>query len=75
MRAMVLGSSDVILPEDLPEAVLETEAPGHAQITRYQDAINDTKRRLIVDAFAQAGANYTQAARALGVPTPTIFTG
>jgi len=66
-RAVVLGSSDVILPEDLPEAMLETAAPVQAAITRYQDAINETKKRLIVDALTQAGGNYTEAARALGV--------
>ena len=66
-RAVVLGSSDIILPEDLPEALLETEAAGNTQITKYHDAINEMKRRLIIDAVAQAGGNYTEAARALGV--------
>lgn len=66
-RAVVLGSSDMILPEDLPEALLETEAPGRAPITKYQDAINDMKKRLIIDAVAQAGGNYTEAAQLLGV--------
>ena len=66
-RAVVLGSSETILPEDLPEALLETEAPDNIQITKYHDAINETKRRLIIDAVAQAGGNYTEAARALGV--------
>ena len=66
----MLGSSEIILPEDLPEALLETEAPGDTQNTRhakYHDAINEMKRRLIIDAVAQAGGNYTEAARALGV--------
>jgi transcriptional regulator with GAF, ATPase, and Fis domain len=66
-RAVVLGSSDIILPEDLPEALLETEAADNTQITKYHDAINDMKRRLIIEAVAQAGGNYTEAARALGV--------
>jgi Nif-specific regulatory protein len=66
-RAVVLGSSEVILPEDLPEALLETEPHDPVQITRYHEAINEMKRRLIIDAVAQAGGNYTEAARALGV--------
>jgi len=66
-RAVVLGSSDIILPEDLPEALTESEAPDPDQITKYHDAINEMKRRLIIDAVTQSGGNYTEAARALGV--------
>jgi transcriptional regulator with GAF, ATPase, and Fis domain len=69
-RAVVLGSSDIILPEDLPEALTETEAPDHhkaAENAKYHEAINELKRRLIIDAVAKAGGNYTEAARALGV--------
>ena len=46
-RAVVLGSSEIILPEDLPEALTETEAPGDTQVTKYakyHDAINEMKR-------------------------------
>ncbi|HXU40252.1 MAG TPA: sigma 54-interacting transcriptional regulator [Blastocatellia bacterium] len=71
-RAVVLGSSDIILPEDLPEALTESEAPDpetaeHAKYAKYHEAINELKRRLIIDSVAQAGGNYTEAARALGV--------
>lgn len=68
-RAVVLGSSDIILPEDLPEALTESEAPDPktAEHAKYHEAINELKRRLIMDAVAQAGGNYTEAARALGV--------
>lgn len=68
-RAVVLGSSDIILPEDLPEALRESEAPDPktAEHAKYHEAINELKRRLIIDAVAQTGGNYTEAARALGV--------
>jgi transcriptional regulator with GAF, ATPase, and Fis domain len=66
-RAVVLGSSEFILPEDLPEAVLETEQPAGASMARYHEAIADAKRLVILRAVEQAGGNYTEAAKLLGV--------
>jgi transcriptional regulator with GAF, ATPase, and Fis domain len=66
-RAVVLGSSEFILPEDLPEAVLETEQPAGATMARYHEAIADAKRLVIMRAVEQAGGNYTEAAKLLGV--------
>jgi Nif-specific regulatory protein len=66
-RAVVLGSSEFILPEDLPEAVLETEQPAGATMARYHEAIADAKRQVILRAVEQANGNYTEAAKLLGV--------
>jgi len=64
-RALVLGESDLIRPEDLPETLLEAgPAPGAA---RYHEALNDTKKRLILDALAEAQGNVTRAAAGLGL--------
>ncbi len=65
-RAAVLGSEDVILPEDLPEAVLEISAP-HGPVIQYQELLRETKRRLIEQALKQADGNHIQAARNLGM--------
>jgi len=65
-RAVVLGNSDRILPEDLPEAVLEAEAAGGVT-TGYHAAIRDAKRRVVIEALQQAGGRFTDAARTLGV--------
>jgi Nif-specific regulatory protein len=65
-RAVVLGSSDLIFPEDLPEAVLE-ESPAGAPITKYHEAIKEAKKQLILKAVEQANSNYTEAAKLLGV--------
>ncbi|HEV3484989.1 MAG TPA: sigma 54-interacting transcriptional regulator, partial [Vicinamibacterales bacterium] len=72
-RAVVLGQSDRIVPEDLPEAILEASAslPGGAA-ARYHQSVIDAKRRLILDAIEQAGGNYTAAARLLGI-NPTYL--
>jgi Nif-specific regulatory protein len=66
-RAVVLGTSDLILPEDLPDVVLESEPQAGAALTKYHEAIKETKKQLIIKAVEQAGGNYTEAARLLGV--------
>ena len=66
-HAVVLGSSDVILPEDLPEAVIEGSEPEDASPTLFHGALRETKKRLILDAVEQAGGNLTAAAKSLGL--------
>jgi Nif-specific regulatory protein len=66
-RAVVLGSSDMIQPEDLPEAILETDLPAGTPLAGYHASINALKRELIVKAVRQAGGNYTEAAKLLGL--------
>jgi Nif-specific regulatory protein len=67
-RAVVLGSTERILPEDLPETVLES-APDSAAppITLYHDALREAKRQLILRALEQSSGSFTEAARSLGV--------
>ncbi len=67
-RAVALGGSDVVLPEDLPESVLERPATSESTPAgRYYDVLNQVKRDLIVAAVRQSGGNYTEAATQLGV--------
>jgi transcriptional regulator with GAF, ATPase, and Fis domain len=66
-RALVLGSSEDILPEDLPENLLERDpAPGEGE-ARYHAALKDLKKRLIQNALEEARGSCTEAAKALGV--------
>jgi Nif-specific regulatory protein len=65
-RALVLGSSDMILPEDLPESLLErTPAPEMIE-AKYHAAVKERKKQLIRDAVEQT-QSYADAARILGV--------
>ena len=64
-RAVVLGVSDWVLPEDLPENLLEA-APRDSE-TRYHHSVGQAKRDAIVDAYAQGGGDYKQAAKLLGI--------
>ncbi len=73
-RAVVLGSTDRVLPEDLPETVLDAapdpSAPdpsAAAPVTRYHDALREAKRQLILRALEQSSGSFTEAARLLGV--------
>jgi Nif-specific regulatory protein len=68
-RAIVMGTSDEILPEDLPESLLETaSAPAATSAPEdLQTIVADAKRRAVLAAFHKAGRNYTHAAKLLGV--------
>jgi len=66
-RAVVLGSGELILPEDLPEAILEAEPGPEAHLTQYHEAVKETKKKLIFEAVEQANGNYTAAAKLLGL--------
>jgi len=68
-RAVVLGSSDLILPEDLPEVVLERadQSHGTAAVSAFHDTVREAKKNVILAAVEQAGGNYTEAARLLGL--------
>jgi transcriptional regulator with GAF, ATPase, and Fis domain len=66
-RALVLGVSETIRPEDLPESVLEKEPAQGVREAKYHTAVTQLKKRLILSALEEAKGNYTEAARNLGV--------
>ncbi len=65
-RAVVLGTTERILPEDLPEAVLERESVPTSAAS-YHEAVTQTKKQIILDAMERADGSYTDAAKLLGV--------
>jgi Nif-specific regulatory protein len=65
-RAVVLGSGNVVLPEDLPETILEAGAPSDGS-AKYLRSMKETKRQMIVQALRQAHGSYLEAAKALGI--------
>jgi DNA-binding NtrC family response regulator len=66
-HALVLGSSDMILPEDLPESLLERTPLPEMTEAKYHAAVKELKKQLILDAVEQTQGSYTEAARLLGV--------
>ncbi|MBS1794647.1 MAG: sigma 54-interacting transcriptional regulator [Acidobacteria bacterium] len=65
-RAVVLGGTEFVLPEDLPETMSEA-AGAETPVLEYQKAVNEMKKSLILKTLAQAGGSYTEAARILGL--------
>jgi len=66
-RAVVLGSADMIMPEDLPEVLLETAAPASPPDARFYDALREIKKQMLLNALHEADGNYGEAARLLGI--------
>ena len=66
-RALVLGEGDLIRPEDLPETVLESGAVPEVSLGQYHETVQETKKRLIRGAVAEAAGNITKAAARLGL--------
>jgi transcriptional regulator with GAF, ATPase, and Fis domain len=66
-RAVIFVSDREILPEDLPENVLEVDQVPGSDKTTYHDAIQVAKKQIIQKALEQSKGNYTQAATLLGI--------
>jgi transcriptional regulator with GAF, ATPase, and Fis domain len=66
-RAVVIGTSEMILPEDLPESLQEGASEEESEPAKYHEAIRKLKKQMILSALEQAGGNMTEAAKLLGV--------
>jgi len=72
-RAAVLGRSNRIGTDDLPQGVREAAvAPREQPGALYHRNVVETKRRLILEAIDRSGGNHTAAARLLGI-NPTYL--
>jgi len=72
-RAVVLGSTELILPEDLPDSILEETASSGESVTALHLGIREAKKNLIEQAIEQANGNFTEAAGILGVHPNHLF--
>jgi Nif-specific regulatory protein len=66
-RALVMGSSDTVQLEDLPESLLEQAPAAETHEGKYHAGVKQLKKQLILDAVEQTRGNYVDAARILGV--------
>jgi Nif-specific regulatory protein len=67
-HAVVLGTSETILPEDLPETIVETVAANPSGSSgSYQDAVVEFKRCKVREALGRAHGVITEAAKLLDV--------
>jgi len=66
-RAIVLGEGETILPEDLPETVLDSSPGTPQESATYLSSVKGAKRQAIVVALQQAHGSYIEAAKTLGI--------
>ena len=66
-RAIVLGTTEWILPDDLPESLLEREVTSDKSIANYHEAVVQNKKQIILHALEQAKGDPAEAARLLGI--------
>ncbi len=66
-RAVVLGVTELIVPEDLPETIFESESLPDQPPAGYHETIREAKRQLISKTLQQTAGNYTEAAKLLGI--------
>ena len=65
-RAVVMGSSEVVTPDDLADLLPDTPATGSGESEGgFHEAVRQARRRLIATALEQASGNVTEAAHAL----------
>ena len=65
-RAIVLGSTELILPDDLPDSVVEAELPASsAAAGGFHELVREAKRQIVLKTLEQADGNYSDAATLL----------
>jgi transcriptional regulator with GAF, ATPase, and Fis domain len=65
-HAIVLGLTEEILAEDLPDIILEEQSAKLAG-AKYHDVLNQSKKDLLLTALRDAKGSYPEAARTLGI--------
>jgi transcriptional regulator with GAF, ATPase, and Fis domain len=65
-HAAIMGRTEWIEPEDLPESVLDATVPAELP-TAYHTALGETKRECVIRAWNDANRNHDEAARILGM--------
>jgi Nif-specific regulatory protein len=66
-RALVLGTADLIQPEDLPDSIIESSHPSDVSTSGFYSKVTEAKRRLLLEAFENARGNHSEAAKLLEV--------
>jgi transcriptional regulator with GAF, ATPase, and Fis domain len=71
-RAIVLGTTEFILPEDLPEEIGQAAPPGTGA-SQYHEGLARAKKELILRSMETAGGDYREAARVLGIHVTYLY--
>jgi transcriptional regulator with GAF, ATPase, and Fis domain len=65
-RAVVMGSADMVLAEDLPEPIRESRSAA-VSASMYEEAVEAAKRQVVLQAFEQVNHDHEAAAKILGL--------
>jgi Nif-specific regulatory protein len=68
--AVVLGTAELITPEDLPETVVAGRQSSQNSTLKFYQAVIDFKKQLVLNALRESHGNITEAARLLGIHPP-----
>jgi len=71
-RAVVLGSTDMITPEDLPESMFEGGTVEVGFAANYHGKLREAKKSIVLQAIHDAQGNYTEAAKSLGLHSTNL---
>jgi Nif-specific regulatory protein len=66
-RAVVLGETDMILTEDLPESIIDSRPNSLSGAMGFHESVRKFKRTKIQAALDQTGGNHAEAAKLLGI--------
>jgi transcriptional regulator with GAF, ATPase, and Fis domain len=66
-RAIVLGTTEQILPDDLPESIVESLVEPSASSAKFHEMIREIKKQLVGRALKDARGSYAEAAKILGL--------
>jgi Nif-specific regulatory protein len=66
-RAIVLGTTEEILPDDLPDSIAESGVEPSGSGAKFHEMIREIKKQLVNRALKDARGSYVEAARQLGL--------
>lgn len=70
-RALVVGTADEVMPEDLPPEL--TGGAAEQGLDADTDSLADNERKLVERVLRDAGWNIHEASRRLGISRPTLY--
>jgi PAS domain S-box-containing protein len=71
-RALIMGSSGAITPDDLPNEICEPRRSGRVRAGEVAQSLEEVEREQILRALRQTGGNRTKAAEVLGISRATM---
>ena len=71
--AVIFGSMETIVPEDLPESMLAAAAHRGARVGRYHEAMKEAKQQIVWNALKQSNYNYAEAAAILDIHVNNLY--